>query len=60
MGDLVLRLKQKKGHKLSPLWEGPYVITEVIGNGAYRLKDLATGVVHSNLWNVAHMCRFYA
>ena len=41
-GDLVLRLKQKKPHKLSPPWEGPYVITEVVGNGAYRLKDLAT------------------
>ena len=59
VGDLVLRLKQKKGHKLSPPWEGPYAIVEVVGKGAYRLKDLATGIVYSNPWNVAHLRRFY-
>ena len=48
MGELVLRWKQKKPHKLSPPWEEPYAIAEVVGNGAYRLKDLATGVVNSN------------
>ena len=55
VGDLVLRLKQKKGHKLSPPWEGPYAIVEIVGIGAYRLKDLATGIVYSNPWNVAHL-----
>ena len=25
-GDLVLRLKQKSHHKISPPWEGPYII----------------------------------
>ena len=59
VGDLVLRLKQKKGHKLSPPWEGPYVIMEVIGKGAYKLNDLATGIVYSNPWNIAHLRRFY-
>jgi hypothetical protein len=38
-GDLVLRLKQKGHHKLESPWEGPYIITEVIPGGAYRLKD---------------------
>ena len=42
--DLVLRLKQKKTHKLPPPWEGPYIIAVDIGNGAYSLKDFATGV----------------
>ena len=31
VGDLVLRLKQKKVHKLASPWEGPFIITEVIG-----------------------------
>ena len=39
--DLVLRRTQstKEKHKLSPPWEGPYTVTEVIRPGAYRLKD---------------------
>jgi hypothetical protein len=40
-GDLVLRLVQStKGmHKLSPPWEGPFIISRVLGNGAYYLID---------------------
>ena len=32
VGDLVLRLVQsnKNRHKLSPSWEGPYIIAEVL------------------------------
>ena len=60
-GDLVLREKQKKVHKLASPWEGPYIITEVISDGgAYRLKDAKTGEEVSNPWNVAHLRRFYA
>jgi hypothetical protein len=59
-GDLVLRLKQKKVHKLASPWEGPYIVTEAIGGGAYRLKDSKTGAVCSNPWNVAQLRRFYA
>ena len=58
-GDLVLRLKQKGHHKLESPWEGPYIITEVIPGGAYRLKDMKTGVTYSNPWNVAQLRRFY-
>ena len=25
--------------KMAPQWEGPYLITEVVGQGAYRLKE---------------------
>ena len=41
-GDLVLRLVQsnKNCHKLSPSWEGLYVITEVLRPGTYRLKTI--------------------
>jgi hypothetical protein len=37
----VLRLVQNtKGvHKLSSPWEGPFIISRVIGNGAYYLID---------------------
>ena len=42
VGDLVLRLVQsnKNRHKLSPPWEGLYVITEVLRLGAYKLKTI--------------------
>ena len=41
VGDLVLQRTQstKDKHKLSPPWEGPYMVAEVIWPGAYRLKD---------------------
>jgi hypothetical protein len=52
VGDLVLRLKQDGHGKLieSP-WVGPYIVTEVIPGGAYRLRDKKTGKDESNPWN---------
>ena len=40
--DLVLHLIQsnKNRHKLSPPWEGPYVIAEVLQPGTYKLKTI--------------------
>jgi hypothetical protein len=40
-GDLILWLMQNtKGmHKLSSPWEGPFIISRVLGNGAYYLID---------------------
>jgi hypothetical protein len=37
-GDLVLKLRQdnRGRHKLSPPWEGPYVIVEVLKPGTYK------------------------
>ena len=60
VGDLVLRLKQKKPRKLESPWEGPYIVEEVIPGGAYRLKNPKTGKSVSNPWNVAQLRRFYA
>jgi hypothetical protein len=48
MGDLVLRLKQKGHLKLESPWEGPYIITEVILGGAYRIKNTTTELVEGN------------
>ncbi|XP_066385050.1 uncharacterized protein [Miscanthus floridulus] len=42
VGDLVLHLVQsnKNRHKLSPLWEGPYIVMEVLRPGTYKLKTI--------------------
>jgi hypothetical protein len=60
VGDLVLKLKQEGHHKLESPWMGPYIVTEVISGGAYRLKDKKSGKEEKNSWNVAHLRRFYA
>ena len=41
-GDLVLRLIQKRDgmHKLSPPWEGPFVVSKNLHNGSYYLIDM--------------------
>ena len=40
-GDLVLRLIQRTAdqHKLSAHWEGPFIISKVLGNDSYYLID---------------------
>jgi hypothetical protein len=40
-GDLVLRLRQdnRGHHKLSPPWEGPYVVVKVLNPGTYKLAN---------------------
>ena len=59
VSDLVLRRTQstKEKHKLSPSWEGPYTVIEVIRPGAYRLKD-DNGNVLTNTWNIEQLHRF--
>jgi hypothetical protein len=39
---------------------GPYIITEVIPGGAYRLQDKKTGKDESNPWNAEQLRHFYA
>ena len=58
--DLVLRRTQsmKEKHKLSPPWEGPYTVTEMIRPSAYRLKD-DNGNVLTNTWNIERLRRFF-
>ena len=40
-GDLVLRLVQRTAgmHKLSPPWEGPFIVIKALNNDAYYLID---------------------
>ena len=59
VGDLILRRTQsmKEKHKLSPPWEGPYTVAEVIRLGTYRLKD-NNGNVLTNTWNIEQLHHF--
>ena len=58
--DLVLRrvMSTKDKHKLSPPWEGPYNIAEVIRPGTYKLKD-SDGNTLTNSWNIEQLRRFF-
>jgi hypothetical protein len=60
VGDLVLCLVQsnKGHHKLTPPWEGPYIITEVLQLGTYKLKT-ADSKVLTNAWNIEQLRCFY-
>ena len=44
--------------KLGPNWEGPYEITQVIGNGAYKLQTPDETRIN-NSWNAMHLRRCY-
>jgi hypothetical protein len=59
-GDLVLRLRQhNRGcHKLSPPWEGPYVVVKVLKPGTYELAN-EDGEELTNAWNIQQLRRFY-
>ena len=60
VGDLVLRLVQsnKDRHKLSPPWEGPYAVAEVLHLGTYKLKTI-NGEVFTNAWNIEQLRHFF-
>jgi hypothetical protein len=60
VGDLVLRrvLTGEGRHKLSPPWEGPFIIAEVTHPGSYRLTQM-DGTEVGNSWNIEHLRKFY-
>ncbi|KAG7552243.1 Retrotransposon gag domain [Arabidopsis thaliana x Arabidopsis arenosa] len=63
VGDYVLRRvfdnkKEEGAGKLDINWEGPYIVTEVVRNGVYRLKDLE-GSPFQRPWNVINLKKFY-
>jgi hypothetical protein len=60
VGDLVLRLRQdaRGRHKLTPLWEGPFIIAKILKPGTYKLAN-DQGKVYSNAWSIQQLCRFY-
>jgi hypothetical protein len=59
-GDLVLRLRQdnRGRHKLSPPWEGPYVVVKVLKPDTYKLAN-EDGEELTNTWNIQQLRRFY-
>jgi hypothetical protein len=60
VGDLVLRrvLMGEGRHKLSPQWEGSFVVAEVTRSGSYRLTQM-DGTEVGNSWNIEHLRKFY-
>ena len=67
-GDLVLRLIQDQTdmHKLSPPWEGSFVVSKNLKNGSYYLvdvrdhKDSRTSEEETRRpWNIAHLRPYY-
>ena len=53
VGELVLRLLDKKKDKLKPKWEGPFIIDQVLTGGAYRLRNASDNQLEPNPWNAA-------
>nr|GEZ51717.1 reverse transcriptase domain-containing protein [Tanacetum cinerariifolium] len=62
LGDFVYRSNDAShavaGGKLGPKWEGPYEVTDVLGNGAYKLRS-TEGTVLPRTWNVTNLKRCY-
>ncbi|RRC62447.1 reverse transcriptase-like protein, partial [Escherichia coli] len=63
VGDYVLRhvfqnTQEPNAGKLSIKWEGPYIISKTIGNGAYKLTTME-GIEIPRSWNAHHLKRYY-
>ena len=67
-GNLVLRLIQDQTdmHKLSPPWEGPFVVSKNLHNGSYYLIDVREHKDSSKSkeetrrpWNIALLQPYY-
>jgi hypothetical protein len=70
-GDLVLRLRQgtEGRHKLTPPWEGPFIVSKTLHNDAYYLIDAQapkknqvdrSGEETKRPWNIALLHPFYS
>ncbi|GJX24960.1 reverse transcriptase domain-containing protein [Tanacetum coccineum] len=46
------------GGKLGLKWEGPYEITEALGDGAYKLRSM-DGTALPRTWNIANLKKCY-
>nr|CAH66235.1 H0825G02.12 [Oryza sativa] len=60
IGDYVLRRVQTQAgrNKLSPKWEGPNTITQVLRPGAFKIAD-GDGRELANSWNIDQLRKFY-
>jgi hypothetical protein len=60
VGDFVLKRKKNADAvgKFQFTWEGPYVVSSCVRDGAFRLKDeMSVELPHS--WNVDNLCKFF-
>nr|GEV74614.1 hypothetical protein [Tanacetum cinerariifolium] len=61
-GDFVYRSNDAShavaGRKLGPKWEGPYEVTEALGDGAYKLRSMDETSL-PRTWNIANLKRCY-
>ncbi|GJW14237.1 reverse transcriptase domain-containing protein, partial [Tanacetum coccineum] len=46
------------GGKLGPKWEGPYEVTETLGDGTYKLRTME-GADLPHTWNIANLEKCY-
>jgi hypothetical protein len=60
VGDFVLKRKKNADSvgKLQFAWEGPYIVTSSVRDGAFRLKD-EEAMKLPHLWNVDNLCKFF-
>jgi hypothetical protein len=60
IGDLVLKkdIHTKDKHKFLTLWEGPFIVVDVVAPGAYVLVEVNGGML-PNTWNVDQLCKYY-
>jgi hypothetical protein len=60
VGDFVLKRKKNADTvgKFQFAWEGPYVVSSSVQDGAFRLKDEA-GVELLHSWNVDNLCKCF-
>jgi hypothetical protein len=56
----VLRLRQdaRGRHKLTPPWEGPFIIAKILKPGTYKLAN-SQGEAYGNAWNIRQLRRIY-
>ena len=63
IGDKILlkdAAKEKQwSHKLSDKWKGPYYIYQVIGKGAYKLREIDSGRIIKPSFNVKHLKLYF-
>jgi hypothetical protein len=55
---LWLRQDAQGSHKLTPFWEGPFIIAKILKPGTYKLAN-NQGEVYSNAWNIRQLRRVY-
>ena len=49
----------KEHGKFNQNWEGPYIITKEVGQGAYRIANI-DGCELPNSWNAMHLKLYHA